>query len=717
MGATPDDDPLSASLALSPPRTVWRTLLLIVLLPPALCILLPLSVLLVPALLFLFAAWASWAAVCRPGLLRGLPRDVGFVVRLVRATKELKGRLNRTRGTFTTADYWADTVRLHGPKDALIFEGASWTYAQVDFESDRVARWALEAGVRAGDAVALLCANRPEHLFIWLGLAKVGAAATLVNGTLRGSSLQHALAQCSVRFVLFDGPAAAALEPLVAAAAIADGCGGGSPLRFVCIDAEATPSFATAMELPVHAEAVPAEQRAACRATDTLLYIFTSGTTGMPKAARLNHIRFFSAIVVPYMFRMRPSDRLYCCLPMCHTAAVGGMSICWWLGAPVILSRRFSARRFWRECAESRATIVQYVGELCRYLVHSPPSEYDRAHSVRVAFGNGLRPDVWSPFVELFGMKEVAEVYASTEGNANLANTVGKEGAVGFISPLLERMYPVRLIRLADEGGGSGASSPSSGDGATPEPLRTASGLCVLCKPGETGELLGLVNQRDPSRNFAGYTDGSATRRKLVRDVLKKGDCWFRTGDLMRTDADGFVYFADRMGDTFRYKGENVSTAEVAAVIGSLRTLHVSHCLVYGVALPQVDGRVGMAAVLVEEDAKRPLVEEGLNGGGGGDSGGGGGSTTWMSDLFEGLDAQLPAHAQPLFVRVLRSAESIDVTITFKPKKASLQAEGIAAGPSGIVFVRDARARTYVPLGDVERKRILEGGGLHAAGY
>ena len=596
-------------------------------------------------------------------------------------------------------------------------------------------------------------------------------AATLLNTSLRGDSLRHALQQCSIGLVLFDGPSSAVLAPLAAAAGAtatraaaetsatraaataaateASGAGDGPgpaagattdggghvaaereapPLRFVCLDAAATPPFASPLELqPAGAPSCAARSRAAragCRSSDTLLHIFTSGTTGLPKAARLNHIRFFSAIVLPHLFDLTASDRFFTCLPMCHTAAVGALSICWWLGIPLVLAPRFSASTFWSECAQHGVTVVQYVGELCRYLLATPPSPHDRAHRVRLALGNGLRPDVWPRFKARFGIERVAELYASTEGNANLANTEDKEGAVGFISPLLAPVYPVRLADSSAAGG---------------EIARGPNGLALLCGGGEAGELLGLVNQRDAARNFAGYTDATATRRKLVRDVLKRGDCWFRTGDLLRTDDEGFVYFVDRMGDTFRYKGENVSTAEVAAAIGAIRPLRLAQCVVYGVQLPQarsarssaphthahcmcalhahahrtacalcvhahcmrthvqvhahvhatpqVDGRVGMAALLVEEGAPPPS----------------------MATLFAETAAQLPPYAQPRFVRLLSSAAEIATTITFKPRTAALQAEGCDPAKVAHLYLRDAAARTYVPLDAATYAAIVAG--------
>ena len=591
MSVDPLDVPLAA-LAPPPPWT-WRRCVLFALACVSLPLWLPIALTIITCFTFVGTpALLGWLALTRPKLLRGLPRDVRFIARLIMATRQLNTRMKRTRGEFTTADYFDEVVARHGGKPALVFEGVTHTYAQIDAEANRVAAWAAHRGLQAGDAVALLCGNRPEHLFCWLGLAKRGVATTLIPTALRGDSLTRALRECGVLLVLFEASAAGQLAPLVEAAAVIEP----RPLRFVCLDALEAPSWAEALSLPAVAAAPQPGARSACRTTDTLVHIFTSGTTGLPKAARLTHLRFFSAIVLPYMFGLQPTDKLYCCLPMCHTAAIGAFSICWWLGIPLVLARKFSASTFWRDVARQECTIVQYVGELCRYLVHAPHSEHERTHRVRLFFGNGLRPDVWPRLVSRFGIPTIGEVYASTEGNANLANTENRPGAVGFISPLLKPLYPVCLVRLAETGEEEGAG----------ELLRGADGLGVACAPGEAGELLGKVDQRDASRNFAGYTDKVATRRKLVRDVLRRGDCWFRTGDLLQADADGFVYFVDRIGDTFRYKGENVSTAEVAAVLGSSAELRIAHCIVYGVEVPHVDGRVGMAALELEHDAPPP---------------------------------------------------------------------------------------------------------------
>ena len=317
------DDPLEVPLAvLAPPSPPsWRRRVALVLavlscpvwLPLAITLLLLFTILGTPALL-------GWLALFRPKLLRGLPRDVRFIARLVQATRQLNARMKSTRGAFTTADYFAEVVARHGNKPALVFEDETLTYAQVDAQSDRMAAWAVDiARLEPGDAVALLCGNRPEHLFCWLGLTKRGITTTLIPTAIRGEALSRALRECGVRVVLFEAATAEQLAPLAAAAAV--------PATATATVAATSAAHGQGHVSPTTARPPEASVRATCRTTDTLVHIFTSGTTGMPKAARLTHLRFFSAIVLPYMFSLGSDDKLYCCLPMCHTAAIGTTSL------------------------------------------------------------------------------------------------------------------------------------------------------------------------------------------------------------------------------------------------------------------------------------------------------------------------------------------------------------------------------------------------------
>ncbi len=300
--------------------------------------------------------------------------------------------------------------------------------------------------------------------------------------------------------------------------------------------------------LTAHSYPVSRSHRASVNSLDPLVLIYTSGTTGLPKAAPFNHMRFYGvSLAFAYLTNATPADRLYAPLPLYHSAGgVVAVSVCWLMNMPLITRRRFSAQAFWSDCVARKATIVQYIGELCRYLVNSPPQPDETRHQVRVALGNGMRPEVWRQFQARFKVPHVAEFYAATEGNASLTNTYGVVGAVGRVSDLMNYVYPVKLIRL---------------DTDTEQPVRGADGLCIVCAPGEAGELVGPIDEVNPMRRFQGYTDTAATEKKIVRNVLRKDDKYFRSGDLLTRDRDGYFFFVDRIGDTFRWKGENVSTA------------------------------------------------------------------------------------------------------------------------------------------------------------
>jgi fatty-acyl-CoA synthase len=319
----------------------------------------------------------------------------------------------------------------------------------------------------------------------------------------------------------------------------------------------------------------------------------------------------------------------------------------------VVVRDRFSARRFWDDVVETECTLFQYIGELCRYLLGAPENPRERAHKLRIATGNGLRADVWTPFQERFSIPQILEFYAATENTISLYNVEGKVGAVGRVPSILAHRSPAALIRL-DEGG---------------EPLRGSDGLCVKAQVGEAGELVGRLDLGKATATFEGYTGEAENRRKVLRDVFSPGDAWLRSGDLMRTDAQGFFFFVDRLGDTFRWKGENVATAEVEAVIAQVPG--VSEALVYGVAVPGAEGRAGMAAL---------RVEPGFD----------------LSVLREHLAANLPRYARPLFIRYV---EEFERTETFKPKKRALVDEAFdPARVADALFYDDSGANAYRAL-------------------
>jgi fatty-acyl-CoA synthase len=562
--------------------------------------------------------------------------------------------------TTTLADRLEARARQGGEQTAILFEGARWTYGEWNEAANRVAGWAADRGLRTGDSVALLMENRPEFVATWGGLAKLGVTAALLNTNLTGRALSHALAaskarhlvvggECLDRFATTDGELEAPLEVWVAADPYAGGRGPAWPRG--CED------LAAAL-----ADASPANPdralRAGLRAGDDLFYIYTSGTTGLPKAARFSHMRFHTTGALgAFALGLRRTDVNYCALPLYHSA--GGVMVVGSVlatGATLALRRRFSASAFWDDVREQDATHFQYIGEFCRYLLNQPPRRNDREHRIRAIIGNGLRADVWTPFQERFGIPRIIEFYGATEGNAPIVNFENKVGSVGRYP--FKALSNARLVRY---------------DVEADEPLRDARGLCVECTPGEVGELVGRMPERadDPRGRFEGYTSKEATDRKVLRDVLKSGDAWFRSGDLLKQDAQGFFYFVDRIGDTFRWKGENVSTQEVGEALAALPGLALVN--VYGVKVEGHDGRAGMAALLLAPG-------EAFDG----------------ARFYAHVDAALPRYAAPLFVRLL---SDVEMTGTFKLRKVTLQEEGFdPARVADALFFRDDESRTYVPL-------------------
>src|SRR6516164_823506 len=474
----------------------------------------------------------------------------------------------------------AELAEKYGDAPALLSDREQLSYRELSAQANRYARWALGQGIRKGDTVCLMMSGRPEFLAAWIGISRVGGVTALLNTNLVDSGLAYCINVVEPKHIVVEAQLLKSFES--ARSHIT-----GDAKIWLHGEAGADDRRIDRAVAALSGEELPSSDRPALTIEDRALYIFTSGTTGLPKAANLNHYRVMLAThAFAGVMNTRPTDRMYDCLPMYHTAggllATGPLLIA---GGSVAIREKFSAREFWDDVARWNCTIFQYIGEFCRYLANSPPHPKERSHKLRLACGNGLRPDVWPDFKRRFGIPHIIEFYAATEGNVSLFNFEDKEGAVGRIPWFLEARFPTKVVRF---------------DLDTQQPIRNPQGFCIECATDEPGEVIGkiLKDASKPGARFEGYATATETERKILHDVFVKGDSWFRTGDLMRKDADGYFYFVDRIGDTFRWKGENVSTTEVEETISQFPG--VEGINVYGVKIPGRDGRAGMAALAIK---------------------------------------------------------------------------------------------------------------------
>ncbi|MCW5893893.1 MAG: AMP-binding protein [bacterium] len=537
---------------------------------------------------------------------------------------------------------------------ALRFENGTTTFGEYDREVNRLAAALRTAGATPGTPVALLARNSPLFLFALGAVAKLGAVAALVNTHVTGDGLAHVLRAAGATLGVCDADAVPALADVA----------GSHPVRFFADAPSSAVLPAGVVPLddvrPTHA---PEPDIPDVRGGDVFLYIYTSGTTGYPKPAIVRHLKFsMGGLHLAALLGIEPGDTVYAPLPLYHGESLFvGFAPAFRAGAAFASRCQFSASAFLDDVRRHGAVAFVYVGELCRYLLRQPPTPHDKDHALRVAAGAGLRPDVWTAFQERFGVPRIVEMYGATEGNVALQNLDNRVGSVGRPHALLEDQ--VALARI---------------DPATGDLLRTPEGRGVACDADEAGELLGRVGVAG-AMEYDGYTDRAATEHKLVRDLFAPGDAWFRSGDLLRRDADGYYYFVDRLGDTFRWKGENVATQEVADVLNGAPG--VAESCVYGVAVPGEDGRAGMAALVLAEPGQLDAAA-----------------------LYAHVERHLPRYALPAFLRLVAMVE---VTGTQKQRKQQLAAE--AFDPSRVsdaLLVRDDDARTYRPLGPDELEAI-----------
>lgn len=531
-----------------------------------------------------------------------------------------------------------------------------FTIGEMDTLANKIAHWTLKKGLKQQDSVAIYMQNHPDFVSFWMGFAKVGVSIALLNINVSGESLLHScnavLKDTDSKIIIVDIELADRIHPDIAALEAA-----GVAVVFwktsMAPKVERASSVKGAAVINDEVRSMSNERPGReCRNTVTknsaFFFIFTSGSTGLPKACKITHFKVYGAgSLGAVITSATPSDNFYVVLPLYHSAA---SLICVFgalrAGASIFLRRKFSASKFSHDCVTYKINCWQYIGELCRYLVVTKPSPLDKDVRLKVAFGNGLRPEVWNKFKSRYNVQNIVEYYAATEGNVVLWNSIGKCGALGYLPYFADVILPVTLLRTDPE-------DPTI-------PLRDSkTGLCIRCNVGEVGLMVMPIDPKGRERRFDGYTDPKATSKKILTDVRVKGDKCFNTGDLLSRDAEGFFYWSDRVGDTFRWKGENCSTTEVETVFSKCDGIY--DCCVYGVAVPDCDGRAGMAIIALTVDAASAGIGSSRAG-------------SFDVEKVQQACAVLPAYARPMFLRIKLEGE-IPQTNTYKHKKALLASQ------------------------------------------
>jgi len=580
-------------------------------------------------------------------------------------TQRLLDQCARAASGIKPTDAWTLADRLEAQADQfadkifLVCQQRRYSYLEMDARANQYARVFAQRGLKAGDVCALMMENRADFFFCWFGLSKLGAVAAFINHHARGRALAHALYSTGAKALVAGEEC---LHALADSPELKDW-----PCWLVLDEDSPNPASA---ELRQHADAgfqqqvrqagtdrLERDARSHLRAADTLLLIFTSGTTGLPKAARYSHLRWMVAgDVMSACMQVTPEDVFYCCLPLYHGAAATSLtSTALRAGASIVLKRKFSVSAFWPDVCTHGVTVFQYIGEICRYLLNRPACAEERGHRLRCMLGAGLSPDIWQRWVERFGPMRIVEGWGSTEANTstlNLDNYPGSCGRVPFWDKTNLRLLRYDIDRQAH--------------------VRDENGFYCHCEPGEIGEAVGMIPTDSGSGGgrFEGYTSAEDTEHKILRNVFRPGDAWWSSGDLLRYDENGYCYFVDRIGDTFRWKSENVSTQEVADALGDFPGLELIN--IYGVRVPGHEGRAGMAAIQMQPGRQ------------------------FDPEAFYAFTVErVPRYAAPVFVRVCASA---DMTSTFKLRKVDLQRQGYAPELfSDPLYVRDEASASYRP--------------------
>ena len=558
------------------------------------------------------------------------------------------------------------TVEEFGNNNFIFFEDESWSYSETNKAANSLANKLVEDGVTHSDRVVLFMENRPDFIISILALNKIGAIGVLINTSLTGKPLIHCINSSDSKKCIVGAELAASLEAVLDEINIKDKediywVEDGD--RFIC------PEWALSLK-PLLDDSKDENLAITNMVTakDTAFYIFTSGTTGVPKAALFPNSKIIAASINISKggYRINDSDCMYNCLPLYHsTGLMLGLCACVQVGAATFIRRKFSASAFWKEAKQFNTTAFVYVGELCRYLSFQDPSEEEKDNPISSMVGNGLRPDLWDCFRNRFNVERIVEIYGASEGNALFMNLLNKDETIGMTNARVALFeYDVAEDKL----------------------VKDTESKFIEVGEGQPGLLLVEIG---PDAIYNGYTDKKASEEKVISNVFEEGDRWFNTGDLVKTMDVGFslgrthYQFVDRVGDTFRWKSENVSTNEVAEILNAFDQVNMAN--VFGVKVPQSEGRAGMVAFNCNLDDFK-----------------------WY-EFAEFVSVKLPSYAQPVFVRII---EELETTGTFKLKKNDLREEAyhLDKVKGDKVYIKKPGENIYSLL-DEDYYNVIQNGG------
>jgi len=603
-------------------------------------------------LLYLFSGGWKWLLLLSKVLKRDLLLLRGGALVAIKTKRIINNKI-------LLSDKLFENTRKYPDKLAYISAdtGKCWTFLETEEFVVKVANLFYASGYKKGDVVALVMENRIEYTPLWLGLSMIGVVTSLVNYNLRHDSLKHCIAISNCKAVIFSEDLSNSVEEIK----------NDLTQEMYCLDTYSG-NMSDVKCISKLLETIPAlkpPRPSGLNVTDPLLYMYTSGTTGLPKAVIVRAQKMMSVLLMANaMLGVGPKDVFYDSLPLYH--ANGGATSCHSIfnACTVVIKKKFSASRFMEECCKYKVTSINYIGEICRYLLAQPPRKFDQENQIKLASGNGLKASIWKEFQERFGIEKIVEVYGSTEGNVALINLTGHLGAVGFSFVAFPFLNKNKIIKV---------------DRDTGEIIRGRDGLAMLAKPGEPGQIVGLIEPKGLVK-YDGYLDKTATNKKIASDILTKGDKVFLSGDILVMDELGYFYFQDRTGDTFRWRGENVSTNEVEGIIS--RSVNLTDVTVYGVEIPGEEGRAGMACF---NDPERKIN---------------------VGDLQLALQRDLPKYAHPIF---LRMSSSMDLTGTFKFQKNKLRDESfdLEMYPNDDFYYYNIKERSYAKLTEEIRQEIL----------